>query len=282
MAGRLALWLTIALLLARGAGDLLASEPLATRAGAQRAQEQRWPDDAARAFAVQFASVYLNQSPQAGSNVYAQRVAGFAAGEIAGELVPRVPAGGPGQSVRSATVAGVEPVDGRHALITVAAQISAAREMGTRLLVVPVARDERGGLVVYDLPSFAPVAGVGRVSAVQSEPLLDPEREQIEDVLGRFFRAYLTGATDELTYLVPPGVRIGAVAGRFALVSPISVAEPTTGARSGDARQVLVTLQARDVRSRVVHTVRYRVDLVRRERWYVATVNDASGQGGAP
>jgi hypothetical protein len=150
------LWLTIALLLARGAGDLLASERQATRVGAQRADEEAvWPDDAARAFAVEFASVYLHHSLSEGPSEYAQRVGGFASGEIAGELIPRAP-GAPGQAVESTTVAGVELVDDRDALITVAALVKTAEEARTRLLVVPVARDEDRGLLFYDLPRSRP------------------------------------------------------------------------------------------------------------------------------
>jgi hypothetical protein len=277
--GRLILWLTIGLLLARGAGDLVASQPPTTRPGVQRTGERAgWPDDAARAFAVEFASAYLHHAPGEPSSEYGRRIGVFVSAEIAGELIPRVPGRVPGQTVESAMVARVESVDARHALITVAAQVAAERTLVTRRLVVPVARDERGALVVHDLPSFAATAPPGRAPAPQSQPLVDPDHDQIEDMLTRFFRAYLTGATDELTYLTPPGVRIAAVAGRFELVSPVAVAEPIPPLRSRDTRLVVVAVQARDALSRAVHALRYRVQLVRRDRWYVAQINGA-GEG---
>jgi hypothetical protein len=45
------------------------------------------------------------------------------------------------------------------------------------------------------------------------------------------------------------------------------------GSGAGPTRSVVALLRARDVRSRAVYPLRYRVRLVRRDRWYVAAVN---------
>jgi conjugative transposon protein TcpC len=271
------LWLTIGLLLLRGANDVLATKPASRQPGVERTGEEPvWPDDAARAFAVDFASEYLSLAPDE-PHEYARRVGEFASAELASELTPRAAARASAQVVQSATVADVELLHEGHALITVAARVAGA---GSRRLTVPVARDRSGGLVVYDLPSFTAPSAHGRVSRPPSQPLIGSDREQIEDVLGRFFRAYLSGAADELAYLIPPGARIGAAAGDLELVSLGSIAEPIPAERSGDRRLVLVTPQARDARSRAVHALRYRVQLVRRDRWYVAAVNGAEQRGG--
>ena len=45
------------------------------------------------------------------------------------------------------------------------------------------------------------------------------------------------------------------------------------GSGGGRTRSVLATVRARDVQSRAVYALRYRVRLVRRDRWYVAAVN---------
>jgi hypothetical protein len=45
------------------------------------------------------------------------------------------------------------------------------------------------------------------------------------------------------------------------------------GAASPRARTVLVTVRARDTSTRAVYALRYRVRLVRRDRWYVAAIN---------
>lgn len=72
------LWLTIGLLLVRGAGNLLASEPPTTPPSVDRAGVRpEWPDDAARAFAVEFATAYLSYAPGDDPGAYASRVAAF-------------------------------------------------------------------------------------------------------------------------------------------------------------------------------------------------------------
>jgi hypothetical protein len=270
--GRLVLWLAVVLLLARGAADLFATHRPTTRPG-RTGERVVWPDDAARAFAVEFASAYLHHSGGDEPGDYARRLAGFASAELAAELVPRLEDRGSRQAVQAATTAGSVPVDDRRALVRVAVRIAVAEGVTTRLVTVPVARDDRGGLVVYDLPSFAPPVSRAQAARPQSQPLPAADRAEIEDVLARFLRAYLAGAADDLTYLVPPGVRIDAVAGRLELASRVAVAEPVPAARSRDGRLVLATVQARDVETRAVYALRYRVRLVRRDRWYVADIN---------
>ena len=56
--------------------------------------------------------------------------------------------------MQNAVVAGVERLGDWQALVTVAATASSTGATRTRYLVVPVARDAGGGLVVFDLPSF--------------------------------------------------------------------------------------------------------------------------------
>src|SRR5439155_20928833 len=97
------------------------------------------------------------------------------------------------------------------------------------------------------------------------------ERAEIEDVLTRFFRAFLAGRQGDLEYFVPAGVRIGAVGQPYELAGLDSVAQD--GPAAGRVRSVLVTVRARDPEAGAVYPLRYRVRLVRRDRWYVAAVN---------
>jgi hypothetical protein len=271
--GRLALWAAVAVVLVRGLGDILAAEGKAPPAPAREQTGDVWPDDAARAFAVEFAIAYLHHSPRDDPGEYGRRIAAFASPQLASELTPRFDQRGPGQGVRSATLAGSTTLDARHALLTVAATLTAGEAVTTRFLTVPVARDAAGGLVVYDLPSYAAAAARASVGPTEGEPLIGDERAAVEDVVRRFMRAYLAGDSGGLSYLVPPGTQVAAVAGRFELVELGSIA--SLGAPAGDERLVLVRVLARDVSSRAVYGLRYRVRLVRRDRWYVAAINSA-------
>ena len=55
----------------------------------------------------------------------------------------------------------------------------------------------------------------------------------IEDVVSRFLRAYLAGDAGGLSYLVPAGVRIGALGQRHELVDVTSLALAGAGAGAG-------------------------------------------------
>jgi hypothetical protein len=271
--GRLALWAAVAVVLVRGLGDILASPGSTPTVRAREQTGDAWPDDAARAFAVEFATAYLDHPPQDDSGEYARRIAGFASTHVASELAPQLDQRRSAQTVRSAAVAGSVTLDAQHALLTVAATVTTPDGVTTRHLTVPVARDDAGGLVVYDLPSFAAASPRASAAPTEGEALIAEERAAVEDVVGRFMRAYLTGDSGGLSYLAPPGTRVAAVAGRFELIELGSITR--LGAPAGDERLVLVRLLARDSLSRAVYGLRYSVTLVRRGRWYVAAINSA-------
>jgi hypothetical protein len=91
-------------------------------------------------------------------------------------------------------------------------------------------------------------------------------------VLTRALRAYVSGDRAGLAYLVPAGTRIAASSGGFELLGLGSLT--TTGSTTGRERLVLATVDVRDRVSRATYALRYRVRLVRRDRWYVAAIND--------
>jgi hypothetical protein len=275
--GRLVLWAAVGVVLVRGLGDVLASPRSTPPTPARERALAGWPDDAARAFAVEFATAYLHHVPQDAPGEYARRIAAFASPQLAAELAPRFDQRGSRQTVCSATVGGSVTLDARHALLTVATMVTTPDRVTTRHLTVPVARDAAGGLAIYDLPAFAAAAPRASAGPTDGAPLIADERAAVEDVVGRFLRAYLAGDTGGLSYLVPPGTRIAAAAGRFELVELGSIT--SLGAPAGDERLVLVRVQARDSLSRALYALRYRVALVRRDRWYVADINGAGGMG---
>jgi hypothetical protein len=278
MGGRAVLWCLVAVLLLRGAGDVLATPERTPAKAVKRAVPvAAWPDDEARAFAVQFARAYLGYSPRRPEES-ARALSSLVAPELVSSIAPRFEQrDGDPVTVENALVAGVERIDGRQALVTVAAAVGSDGETGTRYLVVPVARDAGGGLVVFDLPSFAAPPPRGSVEPAQSEPLTGAEATQVEDVLVRFFRAFPAGRSDELEYLVPNGARIAALDDPVELLGIDSVAEPERAA--ADERFVLARLQVRDPGSGAIYGLRYRVRLVRGDRWYVASINTARKEG---
>jgi hypothetical protein len=191
-------------------------------------------------------------------------------------MVPDFAQRGSRQVVQALSTARVVQLGDRQALITVSAALALEDGGATRLLTVPVGRDARGGLAVVDLPSFAAPTSRAEVGGVRSEPLTGAARAQIEDVLERFFSAYLAGKAGELEYLTPAGVRLGALEAPHELVGLGSLAQVAGG--SGRTRVVVATVRARDVQTRAVFTLRYRLRLVRGDRWYVQAVN-TSRQG---
>jgi hypothetical protein len=271
--GRLLLWAAVALVLARGLGDVLGAQRSRGTGRVQPAAESvSWPDDAARALAVEFASAYLTHRLTEDSAAQARRLSELASPALAHELAPRPDERAPRQAARAATVERAVAVDRRHALVTVAVTTETGRDVSERRLTVPVASDGAGGVVVYDLPSFAPAPARAAAAPTEGEPLLGSERAAIADVLARFLRVYLAGDTRDLDYLVPPGTRIAAAAG-----GPLELLELGSLAATGPTARgelvVLANILARDPTSRATYALRYRVRLVRRDRWYVADVN---------
>jgi hypothetical protein len=267
--GRVALWLALVAVFVRGLAGVVAAEPRSAGSRVVRPAPV-WPDEAARSFAVEFAAAYLTVDPD-GDPDAREALAELAAPEIVDALAPTVEGEPSRQRVVSATMAGATRLDGSRALITVTAWVEGERSRTVRL-TVPVARDAHGALVVYDLPSLAPAPSRAHAAPSSGAALLGEERAAIGDVLTRFLRAYVRGDRAGLVYLVPPGTRVGATAGGFELVQLGSLS--VIGASSGRERLVLVTAHVRDRVSRATYALRFRVRLVRRERWYVAAIND--------
>jgi len=272
--GRAVLWLAVVVVLVRGVAGVVATQPRPASSRVVRPAPV-WPDEAARAFAVEFAAAYLSVDPEDGSASARVALAELAAPELVDSLVPTLDGDASRQELVSATVAGAAGLDGGRALITVVARVRGERSRTVRL-TVPVARDERGGLAVYDLPSLAPAPRRADAGPTAGMPILGEERAVIGDVLTRFLRAYVSGDRAGLVYLAPPGTRLAATSGGFELLDLGSLT--TLGATTGRERLVLATVHVRDRVSRASYALRYRVRLVRRDRWYVAAINDP-GEG---
>jgi Conjugative transposon protein TcpC len=258
--GRVVLWLLVVVLLLRGLASLFASDaPKPAAAPAPlRAAVATWPDDEAKAFAADFARAYLSSSTESLDRYVTPELAATIAPEWADEQKP--------QKVGAVSVARVSKLGDDQALITVAATVGT----DARYLSVPVTRDARGGLVVTALPSLVGPPAHAAVESPSLEPIASDERGGIEDVLNRFFSAYLAGDSQGLEYLVPAGTRIGALGQKYELLGMTSLA--LAAPAKGRTREVWASVRARDVQSRAIYGLRYRLTLVRDDRWYVQAV----------
>jgi hypothetical protein len=270
---RAVLWLLVAVLLLRGLASVIEPREPAPVVAAERSAPASWPDDAALAFAADFARAYLSYSPR-DPDAWARAVQAYAVPELAASIAPEYDEDAPQRAVGSVIVARTVSLDAGHALVTVAAAIQDSS--ATRYLTVPVARDAAGGLAVSDLPSFAAAPARASLNAPPTHALPSPERAVIESVVSRFLEAYLAGDASGLEYLMPAGSRIVApqLPHELVDVGSVSLAAPAAGRE----RLVLAAVRARDARSGVVFSLRYRLRLLLRDRWYVADVNNGRGR----
>jgi hypothetical protein len=266
------LWLFVLVLLLRGLASVLEPRQPAAVAAAPKPAPSSWVDDGVRAFAADFSRAYLTYSPS-DPEASATAIRAFVAPELASSVVPEYGEDAPRRAVGAVSVARVTVLDSSHALVTVAV----AATGGTRYLSVPVARDSRGGLVVSDLPSLAAPPVRGSTTPALTESLPVSERGPIEDVVSRFLRAYLAGDAGGLTFFVPAGVRIGALGQRHELIDVTSLV--LTAPAEGRTREVLATVRAKDAATGASYGLRYRLELVREDRWLVAAVNSTKKAG---
>ena len=274
--GRVVLWGLVALLLIRGAIDILngPGQPQAAPGAQATRTGETWPGSEPRAFAADFARAYLTFDPK-NPEYHERATASFLAGDLrdgASVDLAQDPDDGEIQTVAQTTVARAQPLDDQRALITVAATVTSTT-VTTRYLTVPVARDRAGGLVVYDYPSFSAPPRQAVVSTPDTESLSGRDASEIEDVLGRFFEAYFAADADDLTFFLPAGVRLEALGERYDLEELVSVAYAPDSPDEGPRRSVLAALRATDPETDTTYLLRYRVGLVSDDRWYVASIN---------
>ena len=100
-------------------------------------------------------------------------------------------------------------------------------------------------------------------------PLSGPDAEEITKLVTRFLRAYASSArSGDLVYFVAPGFEVTPLGG-FDLAN-----DPAIGQLGDEETERTVTASARfkDKATGTVYPLRYRLDLVKRKRWFVADV----------
>lgn len=273
--GRVVLWLFVVIVVARGIGAIFSGDPerlTGAQAGGSTVA-QAFPDDEARAYAVQFTRAFLTFTPMH-PDYHELSVRAFLATQLRESAALELPERGPSQTVTAATVARVKALSRGRALVTVAATV-VNKTVTTRYLTVPVARDSAGGLVVYDYPAFSSPPPTGSVPSEQPKTLDETSAKEIFDLLRRFFAAYLDGRQlDDLSYFLTRSARVTPLPQRYRLRDVLGVSQ--VGEDIAPRRKVLVTLRARDPETRADYTLRYRADVIRRDRWYVEALEGAA------
>jgi hypothetical protein len=257
--GRMALWAAVALLLARGLVSVVADsaegEPAVHRSAAGS-------EDAVEAAAVRFARAYLEDpSPQA-LQPFLATGARIGAG---GPPPAPAPGGAPAAGVRSSEVG-----DGR-VIVTVACEL---RDSRTLYLAVPIVRFRAGEVAVLGAPSIVAVPAVAGADPARPQPIAGPGAAQIEALVAKFLPAYLAaGEASDLSYYLAAGAAVIPLGGTYQLLGVSGVSQ--LGSGEGAQRTVIADAQVRDPVAGGSYPLAYRLQLVRRGRWYVRSVKGA-------
>ena len=267
--GRIVLWAFVALVLIRGVGAIL-SPPAEPEARSAVPASDRAVDQEVAAYAETFVKRWLTYDV-AHPEYREIALARYLAEDLDASGGVEVPESGPDQNVEETSVARVRPNGPGRSLVTVAATV-ASRRLSTRYVTVPVQQAPGGAMVVYDLPSFEAPPARAETAEIDTNGLAAGEREAIEDLVGRFFAAYLSGREGALAYFLPPGTALEATSERYTVTELASVKQ--VGRSEGPQRTVIAVVEAKDRETGAVYLLRYQAVLVyRSNRWLVARVN---------
>lgn len=257
--GRVAIWAVIALLLVRGLGAVLTpaqvSAPTAAR-GEDAGQ-------ASASLATRFARAYLDDpNPRALAPFLAEGV-GVGGGR---------PAIGAGTEVAQVELTATHELGGGREILTVACDLRDGRSL---YLAVPISRSGVGEAAVSGAPWVVAGPSTAGVEGERPRPLAGPEAGAIRALAAKFLPAYLAArSARDLSYLLAPGASVAPLAGTLEpLGSGGSVAQLSDG--EGNRRTVLVSGRFRDSASGAVYRLAYRLRVIRRDRWYVRSIDGA-------
>jgi Conjugative transposon protein TcpC len=253
LAPRLLFYATVVILCAAGLRATL-SGPGAT--AAQRTPRAVAPDLGAQSFAEGFARVYLQWNAKT-LDERSKALETYLPGAIPedGGLVPGKRAK---QRVAWTTVTATQR-RGRRITVSVYAVTSG----GPVHLAVPVERDGRGFLYVAGYPALlGPPLVQSDADLSEGDDVLDAA---LEDVVNRAIGNYLSGAGENLRADLTPDAVVTLPAQTLRVTS----AEPVTWVIPN--RRVAVIVHARDA-TKTSWTLRYEIDVHKRDRWYVASI----------
>jgi Conjugative transposon protein TcpC len=260
---RAVIWAVLMVLLMLGIQALLRPHPpLPPPPVVAEGADVAFPVHAAEAFAVRFASVYLEWDATDQTS-RAQRLAPYVPDGVEQQL------GWAGNGRQVAVL--VLPVQtavisDTAAIVTVAAEITGIKEPRWVHLSVPVSTDGQGRFVVTDTPVLVP--GPSEAAAPQ-EPVQTADSEltsELHEPLTAFFRAYAGTEPGQLEYLLAPGVKVGTLGGMVEF-EDLRLSVP----RGGDRRDALAKVRWVDPVTQSTFTQSYQVTVAKRQdgRWYI-------------
>lgn len=217
---------------------------------------QRGDDTAAMAFAESFTRAYLSWD-KSNPDERARRLAPYVADWL-GADAGLTPGANTSQAVSWSAVTGARRMGGRT-IVTVAADTSA----GMMYLSVPVARDGRGFLSVAGFPALVGPPATDRDGQQPDEE--DVESGALKTVVQRAVTNYLAGARQNLVADLAPGAVVSMPAQHL----QVTAADRLTWVRAG--RRVAVQTEAED-QANNTWTLRYELDVSKRDRWYVQSI----------
>jgi hypothetical protein len=189
-----------------------------------------FPSTLAEAYALQFASVYLNFS-QATASQRAQQLSDF----LPNGSDPQLGWNRAGSlELNSAQVAGIDVRDGQHAVVTILARVNGQlMELG-----VPIYTASSGGMVVSGQPAWLPAPS--RVSppvpaATNSDPTAT---NALSSQLPAFFQAYAGGDAATMARFLARGATVAGLGGAVTFSSIAALNVPA----GGDTRQITVSV----------------------------------------
>jgi hypothetical protein len=226
------------------------------------------------AYALQFAQVYLNFSPDQ-QNQRAQQLTQFIPSG-ASENDPEFGWNGSGTlRLQSANVAGIDVQNGNTAIVTVLATVNdVLMELG-----VPIYASG-GGIVVSGEPAWLPAPStIQPASQQQASPDVSAQNE-LQSQLQAFFKAYASGDTATLNRFLAPGATLTGLGGAVTFGSITQLFVPQGGA----TRDITVTVdwQLPDAGDAGLSAT-YDMSVVDQQsgKWYVREINASTQSVGS-
>jgi hypothetical protein len=231
--GRGLLWIVLVIIGVRGVVAIALNQTTPAKSPATPAaspsSSSAFPSSLAEAYAMQFASVYLNFSPSS-ANQRAQQLAVYMPGAASSQAGWN---GAGSLTLESSQVAGINVLDPQHAVVTILARVNGKlMELG-----VPVYASG-GGMTVSSEPAWlAAPASVTAPAPAQDNPDLNAQNA-LQTQLQGFFTAYANGNTATLARFLARGASVTGLGGAVTFSSISALYVPA----GGDTRQIIVSV----------------------------------------